>query len=121
MKRDMNLVREILLWATAQESAGIYTNPVLPEYAEDQIAHHVHLMSQAGLVDAVDITTNSSAGPSSLLLSVTWAGHDFIDAARDDTAWNKAKSKVLSSGASFTFDLLKDVLVLAAKGPLGLP
>ena len=121
MKRDMNLVREILLWATAQENAGIYTNPVLPEYTEDQISHHVHLMSQAGLVDAVDITTNSSAGPSALLMSVPWAGHDFIDAARDNTVWNKAKSKVLSSGASFTFDLLKEVLVLAAKGPLGLP
>ena len=121
MKRDMDLVREILLWATAQENAGIDINPVLPDYTEDQIAHHVHLMSQAGLVDALGITTNSSAGPSALLASVTWAGHDFIDAARDNTIWNKAKRKVLSSGATFTFDLLKQVLVLAAKGPLGLP
>lgn len=121
MKRDINLVREILLWATAQEIAGIYRNPSLPEYAEDQIAHHVHLMWQAGLVDATDTTSNSSAGPSAILISVTWAGHDFIDAARDNTIWNKTKSKVLSSGAAFTFDLLKDFLVLAAKGPLGLP
>ncbi len=120
MKRDMTLVREILLCATAQESAGINTNPDVPGYTEDQIAHHVHLMWQAGLVEAVDITTNGGAGPSAMLMSVTWAGHDFIDAARDDTIWNKTKSKVLSSGLSFTFDLLKEVLVAAAKGPLGL-
>ena len=120
MKRDMNIVREILLWATEQENAGIYSNPSLPEYTKDQIAHHVHLMWQAGLVEAVDITTNGSAGPSAMLMSVTWAGHDFIDAARDNTIWNKTKSSVLSSGLSFTFDLLKEVLVSAAKGPLGL-
>jgi hypothetical protein len=121
MKRDMNLVREILLWATAQEDAGIYRNPTLDGYSESQIAHHVHLMWQAGLVEAANATTNSSGGPAAIIMSVTWAGHDFIDAARDDTIWNKTKNKVLSSGAAFTFDLLKEVLVLAAKGPLGLP
>ena len=121
MKRDLNLVREILLWATAQEAAGLDGNPSLPGYTEDEIAHHVHLMWQARLVDALDITTNNSAGPSALLTSVTWAGHDFIDAARDNTIWNKTKSKVLASGLSFTFELLKEVLVSAAKGPLGLP
>ncbi len=121
MKRDMNLVREILLWATQQEEPGIYRNPTLPEYTDSQIAHHIHLMWQAGLVEAADTTTNSSGGPAALLLSVSWAGHDFIDAARDDTTWNKTRTKVLSSGLSFTFDLLKEVLVAAAKGPLGLP
>jgi len=121
MKRDMNLVREILLWATAQESSGVDANPVLPNYTEDQIAHHVHLMWQAGLVDAIDIGTMGDSGPLAMLSSVTWAGHDFIDAARDDAVWNKAKTKVLASGVAFTFDLLKEVLVLAAKGPLGLP
>jgi hypothetical protein len=78
-------------------------------------------MWQAGLVEAANATTNSSGGPAAIIMSVTWAGHDFIDAARDDTIWNKTKNKVLSSGAAFTFDLLKEVLVLAAKGPLGLP
>lgn len=121
MKRDMNLVREILLWATEQENAGVNANPTIDGYSADQIAHHVHLMSQAGLVEAADTTTMDDSGPTALLLSVTWAGHDFIDAARDDTTWNKTKTKVLSSGLSFTFDLLKEVLVAAAKGPLGLP
>lgn len=94
MKRDLNLVRDILLWATEQDGAGIGQNPVLPDYSEETIAHHVHLMWEAGLVDAVEITTLDGPGPSAILLSVTWAGHDFIDAARDNTIWNKTKSKV---------------------------
>lgn len=121
MKRDLDLVREILLWATAQDNAGFNENPSLPGHTENQIAHHVHLMWQAGLVDAVDITTNASPGPEAMLSSVTWAGHDFVDAARDNTIWNKSKNKVMSSGMSFTFDLLKEFLVLAAKQQLGLP
>ena len=120
MKRDMNLVREILLWATDQDASGVNANPTIVGYSADQVSHHVHLMSQAGLVEAAVTTALSDPGPTALLLSVTWAGHDFVDAARDNTIWNKAKRKVLSSGSSFTFDLLKDVLVLLAKGALEL-
>lgn len=36
----------------------------------------------------------------------TWKGHDFLDAAKDDTLWNKAKEKFLIPGVSFTFDIL---------------
>lgn len=120
MQRDINLIREILLWATNQDSAGFYQNPTIDGYAENQIGYHVYLMSQAGLVEAADTTTNDSDGPEAILLNLTWAGHDFVDAAKDSTVWSKAKSQVLSSGASFTFDILKDVLAMVARGSLGL-
>mgnify|MGYP000892647161 CR=1 FL=1 len=120
MKRDLNLVREILLWATAQDGGYVSGNPSLPDYTDDQIAYHVHLMWQAGLVDAADATHLQSPGPSAILLSVTWAGHDFIDAAKDASLWEKAKTRIVASGGSFTFDLLKEVLSSLAKAQLGL-
>lgn len=121
MKRDMDLVREILLWATQHDEGSFGANPKIPEYTEDQVAYHVHLMEQAGLVTAADIPDIGGSSPAAILTSVTWIGHDFIDAAKDNTTWNKAKNKVLSSGVSFTFDLLKELLALGARGPLGLP
>lgn len=121
MMREMNLVREILKWAADQEESGIDGNPSFPEYTDEQVDYHVYIMWQAGLVEAIDISTMGDSGRAAMLSSVTWAGHDFLDAAKDNTVWERAKKKVLSSSASFTFDLLKDLLVLGAKGPLGLP
>jgi len=121
MKRDLNLVREILLWATEQVNAGFSENPTLQGYTDEQIGYHVHIMEQAGLVAATDSTMLDGPGPSAILRSLTWEGHDFIDAARDDTVWGKVKSKILTSGASFSFGLLKEALVLAAKWKLEMP
>jgi hypothetical protein len=51
---------------------------------------------------------------------MTWAGHDFLDAARDETLWNKAKVKFVKPGASFTFELVKEWLKAEMKKRVGL-
>ena len=75
----------------------------------------------AALALSIDTGAIGDHGPSAMITSVTWDGHDFLDATKDNTVWEKAKKKILSPGLSFSFDLLKDLLVLGAKGPLGLP
>ena len=51
MKRDMDLVRKILLEASAREGACMGKNPTIEGYSDDQVAHHVCLMQQGGLVE----------------------------------------------------------------------
>lgn len=120
MKRDIDLVRGILLEMESDEHGFFARLPAIAGRGEAEIGYHVHLMSQAGLITAADATSLGCAGPNAIPLSITWAGHEFIDAARNDAIWNKTKSKAISSGLSFTFELLKELLVAAAKGPLGL-
>ena len=81
MKRDLNLVREILLWASEQKDAKIYQNPVIEGYTEEQIFYHIHIMAQAGLVFAME-SEEMNGNPTVTLVSVTWAGQDFLDAAK---------------------------------------
>jgi len=50
---------------------------------------------------------------------MTWAGHDFLDAARDETLWNKAKQTVMKPNASYTFENLGDYLKAEIKKQLG--
>jgi hypothetical protein len=42
---------------------------------------------------------------------LTWDGHEFLDAMRDDTLWKRAKEKFIKPGASWTakavFEYLK--------------
>jgi hypothetical protein len=45
-----------------------------------------------------------------LVERLTWEGHKFLDAARSDTAWERAKKLVLAKGGALTFDAVKTAL-----------
>ena len=121
MKRDMTLVRKILRWAIEQEHGYLDGNPELEGYSEEVIGYHVYLMAQAGLVQGAGASTLGDSSPVGLLTEVTWAGHDFADAAKDDQLWRKASKTILKEGASFSFDLLKQWLLVQGQQQLGLP
>ena len=121
MKRDMNLVREILIWIENQEHGYVNGNPSIESYSEEEIGYHVYLMYQADLVNAADTTSQGDKSPNALLLGVTWAGHEFLEAAKDDTIWAKAKNTVLKSSAGIAFDVLLEWLKAEARKNLGLP
>lgn len=121
MKRDMSLARNILLWAIEQPHGYVSGNPEIPGHTEEEVAYHVYLLHQAGLVEAAVRNVLDLKSPYAILTSVTWSGHDFSDAARDEVIWRKATTTVLKEGASFTFDLLKQWLKIEAQKRLGIP
>lgn len=110
MKRDMNLIRQILLWTEKQEHAYFSSNPNIEGYTPEQIGYHVYLMGQAGLVQIIDRSAMGMTSPFGIIREVTWAGHEFIDAIKDDALWNKATSTILKEGTSFTFESIKSWL-----------
>jgi hypothetical protein len=120
MQRDMDIVRQVLI---AVEHA---TEPVesLPDCDDSVFSYHVALLMEAGLVLG-DVSQGPDMQPmAGMIFRLTWPGHDFLDAARDDTVWRTAREKILKPGASWTFDLLKATLrALAAQqlAKLGLP
>ena len=90
-------------------------------YSDNQVAYHVKILSEAGLLNAQDVSSCGPDGFDWIAGSLTWQGHDFLDAAKDDTIWDKAKTTVFKPTASFTFDLLLEWLKVQAKEKLGLP
>jgi Hypothetical protein (DUF2513) len=80
MKPDMDIVRELLLRSEAA-NGHVSVNDPLETY-------HVRIMIDAGLVEgriSQEITADSPRH--SYTHNLTWAGHDFLDAARNDTVW----------------------------------
>ena len=51
---------------------------------------------------------------------MTWEGHEFADAARDETRWKKAMGIVEEKGGAVTLDVLKELLLHLARMGLGL-
>lgn len=121
MKRDMDLCRRILL-AVESSPANTWTQefPFDNEYEAAVVTEHVALLEQAGLIDA-DITRYVSSDPPDFVIrSLTWYGHDFLDAARDEGRWARAKQRLADAGVGTTFTLLKEMLEALARGELGL-
>jgi len=116
MKRDMDLVRKILL---SLEERNEFVGTIVPEiegYSKNQIFYHIKLMAEADLVVAHDLT--SSAGPHLAVSRLTTWGHDFLDSARSESIWEKAKEVVLSTGSSLTVDALKFALMEIIKSAI---
>lgn len=124
MKRDMDLVRKILMVCVDHEHGLAPQHLTIEGYSQEEIGHHVYLMVQAGLVKGESFLLSGDQSPRATLLSVTWSGHEFLEASRDEDLWSKAKKAAGSSGG-MVLDVLKSVLIglatEAAKKAAGLP
>jgi len=119
MKRDMDLIRKILLYI----EENIYPhNPgevKIEGSSQYEVAYHLKLLDDAGLIFANDVS--DSSGPDFIVLGLTWQGHEFIEAARDNKRWEKAKTTILKKVGSLSFSLLNEFLVKLMTSQLGLP
>lgn len=116
MKRDMDLVRSILL-AMENGATGEF---VIEGYDAQTVGHHVLLMSQAGLVLAEDDTCFGQEVTTAIAMDMTWQGHEALDAWRNDTVWAKTKERaaqVGGVGVGIMVEIAKGVL----RQQLGLP
>ncbi|MBN1194542.1 MAG: DUF2513 domain-containing protein [Methanomicrobiaceae archaeon] len=109
MKRDMDLVRQILLEVEKNSDAYAPVELSIEGYSENDIAHHIALLVEAGLL--VNFFNDGKIFPVAMATQMTWAGHDFLDACRDEGRWQKAKSIIGEQVKSAPFDVLKVVLV----------
>ena len=113
MKRDMEIVRLLLIRTETGEEPE-----KLKDYDEQLVVYNVALMKDAGLVDARVLPDQNGVPRGAVTLRLTWAGHDFLDATRDNTVWKSAKDKVLKPGVSWTFSMLLEFLKAEAKARL---
>lgn len=114
MKRDMDLIRELMLRLEALPVTPGGLVHVVPDsrevqiegYDPDQIGYHLLLINSAGF-----ITRSTKPARSGIYFCrLSWAGHDFLDSVRSPDVWDRTKQAASAAGG-FTVDLL----VLAAK------
>lgn len=111
MKRDMDLLRLLLLKLEALDEDGqnIYLFDNSEEFEIDgftweQIVYHFDLAVEARMVDQ----GGRGAMEGFMFRRLTWSGHDFVDAVRDDDIWKKTRQGATAAGG-FSVELLKDL------------
>jgi hypothetical protein len=100
---------------------GEHPEPDFEGFTEEQQVYHMALCIEAGLVDGTIIPNGSGYPVATAAIRLTWKGHEFLDAARNDTIWKKALGNIKKAGVQVTLPVLEEVLKKAAKELLGLP
>ncbi len=118
MKRDLDLIRKMLL-AVEDAPTGFAPTLRFDGHTDAQVGYHAYLLIDAGLAKGANVTSHGSDGPVAMIQYLTWEGHEFADAARDETRWKKAKS-IADKGGGITLDVMKELLISLAKAALGL-
>jgi len=107
MKRDMELIRKIMI--NIQD--GDLSGGVLG-YDDDTVNYHKALLEDKGLIEA-DVHYSSRGDkppdiPDMVMINrMTWEGHDFIDAIKNEDKWNKIKGFLKQAGKDLTIETIK--------------
>ena len=118
MKRDMDLVRWILLHVEAMDPDGTTLFAYPDAYDSDATYEHVRLLESAGYVTA-NYEMGNPPGIHGMML--TWVGHDLVDSIRDESIWSEIKNKISSVSGSVSIDVLKALAAQAVRSKFGLP
>lgn len=112
MRRDMDLIRELVLKLEALPVPaggvchvhGADKALSVDGHTPDEIEYHLSLIEQSGLLNISDARPTYGV----VFRGLTPAGHDFADAVRDPMIWKKTKDGALAAGG-WTLELLGDL------------
>jgi DNA-binding transcriptional ArsR family regulator len=104
----MQLIRRILFEIEKAPNVDVYQDIEFSDVSADDVYYHLLLLKEAGLIEAI------SAGQAIHPRRLTWDGHEFLDAARDDTRWHKTVSLVQNKAGALIFEVLKQALIKGA-------
>lgn len=123
MKRDMDLIREILLRFEASEKERNDLDVLADLGSKNVINAHLKLLEDSGFLDRLDVQMFPNGVTFMMGWRITSSGHDFLNSVRDPEIWRKTKTGASKLGA-WSIKLLGDLAssyVRAKAQELGLP
>ncbi len=118
MKRDMELIRAMLLQIEAHENPTVRIRIEVEGYSAQEIVYHVKLLAEAGLIEAYD--ASSTRELYWIPKHLTWSGHEFLDAVRHEVVWSRTKEIVEDKGGAVPFEIWQSLALSIARSLLGI-
>jgi hypothetical protein len=116
VKLQKELVREILLKLEEDDgSPNAWKDIQVSGFTWEQVAYHICILSEGGLVEATDLTTTD--GFDWRATRLTYAGHEFVDTVRDGEVWRKTK-EVASKTGVYSLQVLMEAGKMVVKQQL---
>lgn len=108
MKRDMDLVREILLEIEREYQGLAIRNFSIEGYDKTTVAEHCKMLYEYGIIDRFS-TSPADNDPYYMYAvgNLTWEGYDYLEKIRDNTVWGKIKATFIEKGIPLLIDTVK--------------
>ena len=106
-KRDFERIREILLHLENHDSDDGYVWTRNDPFYRQSDNYQFTLMVQAGFITGTDYLSMAGIVPDRV--QITFNGHDYLNAIRDEGIWSRTKTAVAETGGSATLELLKNI------------
>jgi hypothetical protein len=121
MKRDMDLIRTIMLDLESRAEPALNLSELTIEGHDDDIVlEHLILLDEAGFISMNVEYYLGGEPPQFLVHRITWTGHEFLAAVRSDKIWAKATKVLTTAGVGFGWPILQAVLRAKAAEHLGI-
>ena len=109
MKRDMDLVRLILLEIEDKYRSTAIYDLAIDGYDTEMVAYHCKILYDAGLISDYKAQYADNEIYVFGVGSLTWDGNDFLEKIRDDSQWKKVKETITKKGLPLVVDTIKSV------------
>ena len=117
MKRDMDIIRQILFHVEEHNDLEYEPDDIDSEF----LAYQITLAVEAGLLKATVHTMGDNTHfVEDVDTRLTWDGHEFLDAARNDTFWDNAKRIAIEKTGTATLPILTGLLAKMLQKAAGL-
>lgn len=116
MKRDMELMRKIMMLIEEYPNGSPPTEVRIEGYTQEQIGYHAYLLVDSRLAAGAKTSSLASASPQYRITRLTSAGHDFVESARNPYVCDEVMENIKKHGlTSAAFDVVKKLLDKATR------
>ncbi|MEK7761281.1 MAG: DUF2513 domain-containing protein [Nitrospirota bacterium] len=110
MKRDLELIRKLLIFFEEKESPQQVEVPPIEGYDELAIKYHLVLLHDAGLLRCEPVRSSTSDRVIYVLpFDLTWEGHEFLAKVKNEGVWKKIRVVVAAKGGSLAFSVVNQL------------
>ncbi|ARG97496.1 DUF2513 domain-containing protein [Legionella micdadei] len=96
MKRNWDMIRDILLKVEALEPNALLTLDSFPLNEHNEVSYHLEILEEAGLLRGKIHKTPGGSPHNFHLIHLTWLGHDFLESIRSEAIWTEIKDRLSS-------------------------
>jgi len=122
VRRDLELVRKLLLFFDEKPGPEHVQIPPIAGYDDLTIKYHLVLLHDAGLLRCEPVKSSTSDRVIYVLpFELTWDGHEFLDRIRNQHIWDEITADIRERGfLSASVDFVKKLADAAIRKRLGI-
>lgn len=121
MKRNPELIRNILLKIEANPPAQPMPSLECAGHTPEEVLEHVMLLKDGGFIEAFVEGFEGPCFPAQFwIYRMPWVGQEFLAKARNDTLWKKVVAQAEEKGMPTSISIINSLLEAAAEKYVGI-